>query len=308
MHKLQLLLGGHDHSNTEFFLTALDETVSNLNGVTVLDYKVCDVTLQRSDRISSTDHFLQSIQEAIQAADVIIADLSTRSPALMMEIGIAQALGKHVLYLAQDGDDIPVGLRQLPILLYQSQAPRSNTVSRLFKYLHSFLFPPPPSDIESDSTSDVRNEVARRRVFVSYCHEDVAFLQRILVHLRPAEREGSIDLWSDTNLQPGAKWREEIRRNLNAARIAILLVSADFLASDFIASDELPPLLAAAEEGGCRILPVVLKPSRFLRDQRLACFQAVSDPNFPIAAMNEWEREAIFAKLAELIEIELGSL
>jgi hypothetical protein len=94
---------------------------------------------------------------------------------------------------------------------------------------------------------------------------------------------------------------------MEEAAIAILLISADFLASEFIASNELPPLLAAAEAKGTRIIPVIVKPSRFLRDERLSRFQAINDPARPVIVMMEAEREELFARLTETIELGLGT-
>src|SRR5690242_13407994 len=103
----------------------------------------------------------------------------------------------------------------------------------------------------------------RTQVFVSYSHADSAAFARLKVHLRPFEREGRVDVWADVRLQPGQQWRQEIRNALDEAAAAVLLVSADFLASDFIATNELPPLLAAAKTDGVPILPVVVKPCAF---------------------------------------------
>jgi hypothetical protein len=100
--------------------------------------------------------------------------------------------------------------------------------------------------------------------------------------LRPVERSGAISLWSDTKINPGARWREEIKQAIDEARIAVLLISADFLASEFIVTNELPPLLAAAELEGARIIPVIVKPSRFVRDRGLSRFQALNDPKAPL--------------------------
>ena len=100
-------------------------------------------------------------------------------------------------------------------------------------------------------------------------------------------------------------WRDEIARNLQEASIAVLLVSADFLASDFTFDDELPPLLMAADQRGVGILPVVLKPCSFLRNGKLNIFQAVHDPTRPLIGEPRGEQERIYDKVAQAIEEEL---
>ena len=64
--------------------------------------------------------------------------------------------------------------------------------------------------------------------------------------IAPLEREGRIERWDDTRIRPGSEWRSEIKQALERARAAVLLISADFLASDFIQDNELPPLLSLA--------------------------------------------------------------
>ena len=139
-------------------------------------------------------------------------------------------------------------------------------------------------------------------VFVSYSHADVRWLERLRLHLKPLERLGTISLWDDTRIKPGTAWRQEIRRALERARVAVLLVSADFLASDFIETDELPSLLKAAEERGTVILPVIVKPCRFEQTEGLAHFQAVNKPSEPLVALRQARREDLFVKLSKRIE------
>lgn len=146
----------------------------------------------------------------------------------------------------------------------------------------------------------------RTKVFISYSHRDAEWLQRLRVHLKPLERERRIEIWDDTRIQSGSKWREEIRRAIAATKVAVLLVSADFLASDFIAADELPPLLSAAEEEGAAILPVILSPSRFERTSSLAQFQSVNNPSKPLIGLSRVEQEAVLVKVGETIEASLN--
>ena len=142
----------------------------------------------------------------------------------------------------------------------------------------------------------------RTKVFISYSRRDAYWLKRLQVHLRPLERAGVLDLWSDTRIPPGTHWREAIQQALDTTRVAVLLVSADFLASDFIAKHELPPLLHAAEREGATILPVIVAPCRLQHDPQLAPFQAVNDWNQPLKGLSEVEQEEMLVRVSEAIE------
>ena len=141
----------------------------------------------------------------------------------------------------------------------------------------------------------------RTNVFISYSHRDKKWLDRLQVHLKPLEREGRLDRWDDTRIKPGVTWREEIKNAIAAAKVAVLLISADFLASDFIATDELPPLLAAAQQERVKILPVIVAPSLFTRTPSLAPFQTVNPPDQPLAGLQPVEQENLLVKVAEAI-------
>ena len=81
----------------------------------------------------------------------------------------------------------------------------------------------------------------------------------------------------------------------------ILLISADFLASDFIANDVLPLVLAAAEQEEAIILSVILRPCAF-KDTKLAQFQPVNAPSEPLSRMTSAKREQVWLELAELVK------
>jgi hypothetical protein len=146
----------------------------------------------------------------------------------------------------------------------------------------------------------------RRRIFVSYSHRDRRYLERLRVHLQPLEREGIIDLWDDTRLAPGSDWQHEIAAAVASAKVAILLISADFLASSFIVEKELPPLLVAAKQNGAAVLPVIIGACRFTTTKDLASFQAANDPSRPLATLPFAERERIWVRVADAVEAALA--
>ena len=142
---------------------------------------------------------------------------------------------------------------------------------------------------------------SRTKVFISYSHADKEWLERLKRHLKPLVRDGNLECWDDTRIQPGDDWKQEIQNALDTAQVAVLLISADFFASDFINENELPPLLTAAQLKGVRILPVILSASQFDWNSRLTRFQAVNPPNRPLARMSSADQEEVFNYLAQTI-------
>ena len=138
-----------------------------------------------------------------------------------------------------------------------------------------------------------------QRFSYSYSRKDGRWLKRLQVHLKDLERRGLMELWDDTKLQTGTQWRDEISNALDSARVAVLLISADFIASDFIANNELPPLLAKAEKNGVVILPLILSPSRFEKIESLSRFMTVNPPSEPLIELSKAKQERYLVKLSE---------
>jgi hypothetical protein len=117
--------------------------------------------------------------------------------------------------------------------------------------------PTTPSNVRA-SDEEIRRP--RPTVFVSYSHRDEEEKQELLTHLGVLRRAGLIELvWSDDRIDPGVNWRREIIDAINRARIAILLISAHFLDSDFIHETEIPLLLERRNRDDFIIIPVIAK-------------------------------------------------
>ncbi len=136
------------------------------------------------------------------------------------------------------------------------------------------------------------------KVFISYSHSDTKWVKRLQVFLAHLEREGLIDRWDDSRIEAGQDWREEIRKALQAAAVAVLLVSQDFIASNFIAANELPPLLEAAEKRKTVILLVLISPCTW---EALSKYQTINPPSKTLVEMNRAQREKVWVKVVESI-------
>jgi TIR domain len=147
------------------------------------------------------------------------------------------------------------------------------------------------------------------RVFLSYSHTDRQWADRLLIHLRAIADE--VEVWSDSEIQPGVDWDTAIAQAISTADVAILLVSADYLASEFIAKQELPALLESSERGRTLVLAVMLSPV-FLDpldpSVPVLRFQFVNDPHRPISALTPNEQDGVFTLVARAIQERLPQL
>jgi hypothetical protein len=147
------------------------------------------------------------------------------------------------------------------------------------------------------------SENRRDRVFISYSHKDRKLYEQFRTMLAPAIRGGLIDVWDDTKIDPGAKWKDEIRKALSSAGVAVLLVSQNFLASDFIARHELPPLLEAARNEGLTVFWIYVG-SCLYEQTEIAGYQAAHSPAKPLNQLTKPQREAVLSEIcAKLILI-----
>ena len=150
-------------------------------------------------------------------------------------------------------------------------------------------------------------ESKRNKVFVSYSHKDKKLFEEFKTMLVPAIRNGVVDVWDDTRIVAGAKWQDEILLALNSAKVAVLLVSPQFLASEFIAQHELPPLLKAAQDDGLTVFWVYFS-SCLYEQTEIATYQAAHDVSKPLDRLDKPERLAVLSKVcATLVRLAQSS-
>ena len=95
-------------------------------------------------------------------------------------------------------------------------------------------------------------------VFISYSHKDEKWKDRLLPQLKALEQIGLLKTWDDRRIDAGEAWYPAIQKAMEHAAATVLLVSANFLASDFITKEEVPFLLERREEEGMLLIPVLL--------------------------------------------------
>lgn len=97
-------------------------------------------------------------------------------------------------------------------------------------------------------------------IFFCYAHEDEPLLNKLKVQLKPLQRQGLIDVWHDRDISAGTEWEKEIDFHLNTAQIILLLVSPDFMYSEYCYSVEMKRAIERHERKDARVIPVILRP------------------------------------------------
>lgn len=112
------------------------------------------------------------------------------------------------------------------------------------------------------------------KVFISYSHKDEAYREELETHIKILSRRGLISVWHDRKIGGGREWKGEIDKNLREADIILLLISADFIASDYCYDVEVDQALQNHENGRSTVVPIIvrtshLKGSKFMHLQAL---------------------------------------
>src|SRR5260370_19068857 len=97
-------------------------------------------------------------------------------------------------------------------------------------------------------------------IFYSYAREDKSLRDRLVKHLSLLKRQGHISDWSDQNVKPGQERKKEINKNLLSADIILLLVSANFLATNYCETSEVEMAMRRHDAGDAWVIPILVRP------------------------------------------------
>lgn len=130
--------------------------------------------------------------------------------------------------------------------------------------------------------SSSTNQNGKVKVFISYSSKDVDLMNELLVQLKVLTiSDKNVDFWQDGYLEPGLKWDEEIKDKLHSAHIVLMLISANFLTSDYVWNIEVQNTLERQEKNEVTAIPIILSPCAWMQTP-IVQFQALPRRGRPI--------------------------
>jgi tetratricopeptide (TPR) repeat protein len=138
-------------------------------------------------------------------------------------------------------------------------------------------------------------------VFISYSHKDEKWKDRLQPHLKVLEQVGRITLWDDRRIDAGDTWYPEIEQAMEQAAVAVCLISADYLASDFCVKEEIPFLLTRRERDGMALIPVLVRPCLWKAVPWLKPIQMLPRDGKSVSKDYKGNEDEAFAQVAESV-------
>src|SRR6266487_6337291 len=145
------------------------------------------------------------------------------------------------------------------------------------------------------------------KIFCCYAHEDEVLLIKLKTYLGSLHRQGLIDLWHDRDISAGTEWEHEIKERLNTSEVILLLISPDFMNSDYCYGVEMHQALKRHERGEAQVIPIILR-SVYWKEAPFSKLQALPTDGTPVTS-SQWHDidEAMF-NVTEGIRILLKQL
>ncbi|MGA1869177.1 MAG: TIR domain-containing protein [bacterium] len=141
----------------------------------------------------------------------------------------------------------------------------------------------------------------KKEIFISYSHRDNTWKDKLITYLKVLELECHYTLWDDSKIEIGHDWLIEIEDALNRACVAVMLISAEFLISNFIRRKEIPILLERRKHEGLTIFPIIVRPCPWKSVKWLSSIQVAPNGGEPLIKGSEYEIENKLSHVANMI-------
>lgn len=138
-------------------------------------------------------------------------------------------------------------------------------------------------------------------VFISYAHKDERLKNKLLTHLSTLKKLGIISEWNDRDITAGDDWADQIDKNLKNAKIVLLLISSDFIQSDYCYSIEMKYALRRNKAGRCVVVPVFLRPCHW-KGLLFGKIQGLPSDAEPVTGKGWKNQDYAFTEVAEGIQ------
>jgi len=154
---------------------------------------------------------------------------------------------------------------------------------------------------------NIPKDPKQNTIFISYSHKDEFWKDQFMNHLNVLKKEGVFDVWDDRQISPGNDWYQEIQTAIDKARVAVLLISANFLNSEFITNEEVPALLNKRQVKGLTIIPVVISPCSWKFVKWLSKMNLMPTDGQPLSQNSNQDEilVSIVEKIAETMGIKV---
>lgn len=158
---------------------------------------------------------------------------------------------------------------------------------------------------ETTKESSPKEEIEKKTsdkplsVFISYSKRDIELKEELIIHLASLRRRNKATNWDDRHIIGGELWDETIKTKLKEADIILFLVSANFIATDYIGDYEIPMAEEQRQNGKTRVVPIILKPCQWTKLD-FAKHQALPSKGIPISSFSD--RDTAWLEVVEGIE------
>lgn len=139
-------------------------------------------------------------------------------------------------------------------------------------------------------------------VFISYSHKDRKYKDELMAHLSVLQRKGAVTIWSDEKMVAGMQWQDTILNQLENSQIVLLLISANYLASDFLSNVEMNFISQLADKKDKLVIPIILKPAAWKEVDFLSKRKVLPDGGKPLTEYTRAGRDKVFDEIVKEIE------